>query len=187
MEVIEKIWTYTDLVKEFPSETRVELINNELYMPPAPSFEHQEISSELGFLLQSFVKGRGIGKLLYVPFDVLLDKYTVVQPDILFVSKDNLQNISSRGLEGVPDLVVEIISPSTFHRDSVEKYQLYERYGVKEYWLIEPANQVIEVFKLENGKYALYSFVSSEAGEVAKSALLEGFEVKREEVFMSKS
>lgn len=187
MEVLEKIWTYSDLVREFPSETRVELINNELYMPPAPSFEHQIASKKTFKILDVFVELKQLGQVLYAPFDVLLDKYTVVQPDILFVSKDNLQNISSRGLEGVPDLVVEIISPSTFHRDSVEKYQLYERYGVKEYWLVEPANQVIEVFKLENGKYALYSFVSSEAGEVAKSALLEGFEVKREEVFMSKS
>ncbi|MDW8289065.1 MAG: Uma2 family endonuclease, partial [Flammeovirgaceae bacterium] len=89
--------------------------------------------------------------------------------------------------EGIPNLVVEIISPSTFYRDSVEKFELYERYGVEEYWLVEPANQVIEVFRLVNGKYKLHSFVSCEEGEVAKSAILQGFEVRREEVFPKKN
>lgn len=183
MEVLEKVWTYEDLVKEFPKETRVELINNEIYMPPAPSFEHQIASKKTFKILDAFVELKQLGQVLYAPFDVLLDKYTVVQPDILFVSKENLQNISSRGLQGVPDLVVEIISPSTFHRDSVEKYQLYERYGVKEYWLVEPANQVIEVFRLENNKYVLHSFVNAEAGEEIESYLLQDFKLKRKDIF----
>ncbi len=183
MQTIEKIRTYADLLREFPSETRVELINNEIFMPPAPSFEHQIISKKTFKVFDFFVESKDLGQIIYAPFDVILDEYTVVQPDIVFISKEHLEKITSRGLRGVPDLVVEIISPSTFHRDSVEKFQLYERFGVREYWLVEPANQVIEVFSLEQGKYVLHSFVSSEEGEIAKSALLAGFEVKRSEVF----
>ncbi len=80
-------------------------------------------------------------------------------------------------------MLIEIISPSTFHRDSVEKFQLYEQFGVKEYWLIEPANQVIEVFRLENDKYVLHSFVNVEAGEEIESCLLQGFKLKRKDIF----
>ncbi|MFN3316279.1 MAG: Uma2 family endonuclease, partial [Raineya sp.] len=82
MQIVEKIWTHADLLQEFPKEIRLELINNEIFMPPAPSFEHQEISGDLGFILQTFVKKNNIGKMLYAPFDVILDKHTVVQPDI---------------------------------------------------------------------------------------------------------
>ncbi|MDW8289066.1 MAG: Uma2 family endonuclease, partial [Flammeovirgaceae bacterium] len=123
MPIVEQLWTYERLLAEFPAESRVELIHNEIYMPPAPSLEHQETVSELGFLLQSFVRNGVLGKVFYAPFDVLLDANTVVQPDIVFVRKTNLQVLTQRGCEGIPNLVVEIISPSTFYRDSVEKFE----------------------------------------------------------------
>jgi Uma2 family endonuclease len=152
-------------------------------MSPAPSPEHQEISAEFGFLILGFVKRKKSGKVLFAPMDVKLSASQVVQPDILFISNPHLKIITKKCVEGVPDLVVEIISPSSHYRDTVEKKALYERFGVKEYWLIDPANRVMEVFSLQNGKYALHAFVAEEGQ--ASSALLEGFEVHSSDIFTS--
>ena len=183
MQVLEKIWNYERLLMEFPAETRIELINQSIFMPPAPSTEHQRYSRKLEFKLIEFVESKDLGEVFDTPYDVIFDENTIVQPDLIFISKENAKIISKRACEGVPDLLVEIISPSTFHRDSVEKFQLYEQFGVKEYWLIEPANQVIEVFRLENDKYVLHSFVHAEEGEEIESCILQGFKLKRKDIF----
>jgi len=184
MQTLEKNWTYQTLQEHFFEEVRCEIIANELFMSPAPNTEHQEISRELEFLLYQFIKKNKLGKVFNAPFDVIFDEDNVVQPDLLFISNENLPKLTKRGFEGVPDLVVEIISPSTFYRDSVEKKDFYEQIGVSEYWLIEPANRVIEVFVLENGKYQLFSLVI-EKGK-AQSKVLEGFEAKASEIFSEK-
>ena len=186
METFEKerLWTYSELLEAMPAETLCEIIENKLFMSPAPNTEHQEISGELEFLMRSFCKKNKLGKIYDAPFDVIVDEANVVQPDIIFISNANLDKLSKRGFEGVPDLVVEIISPSTFYRDSHEKKDFYEKIGVQEYWLIEPANRIIEVFFLENQKYQLHSLVV-EKGK-AQSKILEGFEVKAKEIFVSK-
>ncbi|MFN3315693.1 MAG: Uma2 family endonuclease, partial [Raineya sp.] len=152
--------------------------------PPAPNTEHQEISRDLEFCLLLHTKEHKLGKVFDAPFDVILDENNVVQPDIVFIANENLQHLTKRGLEGVPDLVVEIISPSTFYRDSVEKKDLYEKFGVKEYWIVEPANQVVEIFTLKNQKYILHQFVA-EQGKV-QSKLLQGFEIDLKDIFTSK-
>jgi Uma2 family endonuclease len=172
----ESIWTYQRMVNELPAESRYEIINSQLHdMSPTPNSEHQRLSRELEFLLISFVKNNKLGEVFHAPFDTILDKQNVVQPDILFIANDNLKIITKKCVEGVPDLLVEIISPSSYYRDQVEKKELYERFGVKEYWIIDPANRVIEIFILKENKYALHAFVAEE-GKVA-SALLQGFEV----------
>jgi Uma2 family endonuclease len=181
-KIVAQSWTYEDMQAKLPAESRYEVINSELIdMSPTPNSEHQEISAELGFLLLTFVKNKKSGKVLFAPMDVKLDQSNVVQPDILFVSNSNLKIITKKCVEGVPDLTVEIISPSSHYRDTVEKKALYERFGVKEYWLIDPANRVIEVFSLQNNQYGLHAFVAEEG--TATSALLEGFEVHSSDLF----
>ncbi len=181
METLLKTYTYQDLLNEFPAETRCEIIANEIFMPPAPNTEHQFISRELEFIFRVFCKEKRIGKVFDAPFDVILDENNVVQPDIVFIANANLKYLTKKGFEGVPDLLVEIISPSTFYRDSVEKKDLYEQFGVKEYWIVEPANRVIEIFALQNGKYVLHQFVA-EQGKV-QSKFLQGFEVDLKDIF----
>jgi len=185
MQTLEKNWTYQTLQEHFFEEVRCEIIANELFMSPAPNTEHQEVSGEIEFLLRTFCKKNKLGKIFDAPFDVIIDENNVVQPDLLFISNENLPKLTKRGFEGVPDLVVEIISPSTFYRDSVEKKDFYEQIGVSEYWLIEPANQVIEVFTLKNGKYQIFSLVVEKG--VAKSKILQGFEVNSEEIFLEEN
>ena len=183
-KVVTQNWTYEEMQAKLPAESRYEIVNGELIdMSPTPNSEHQEISAELGFLLLTFIKRKKSGKVLFAPMDVKLDKSNVVQPDILFVANTNLKIITKKCVEGVPDLTIEIISPSSHYRDTVDKKALYERFGIKEYWLIDPANRVIEVFFLQNNQYSLHAFVAEEGK--ASSALLEGFEVHSNDIFTS--
>ncbi|MCY7350359.1 MAG: Uma2 family endonuclease [Cytophagaceae bacterium] len=175
-------WTYRDMLERLPPESRYELRANQLLeMSPAPSGEHQKISKRLFRLLDRFVTQHHLGEVDYAPFDVRLDENNVVQPDILFIAQTNTGQMTRQGFEGVPDLLVEIISPSSHYRDTFEKKADYERFGVLEYWLVDPANRVIEVFTLREGQYQLHSFVAENG--TALSALLPGFEAPSGEVF----
>jgi Uma2 family endonuclease len=175
-------WTYQDMLEKLPAESRYEIINGELIdMSPAPNSDHQRISRKMEFAMLKYLEQNSVGELLHAPIDVILNKGNVVQPDILFIKNANLGIITRKCVEGVPDLVVEIISPSSYYRDTVEKKDLYEQFGVKEYWLIDPANRVIEVFTLRENKYGLHAFVAEEGK--ATSALLEGFEVNSSDIF----
>jgi len=180
MEVKEKVWTYEDYLK-LSDDKRYEVINGRLYEMPAPLFEHQDICMALAVLMYNFVKLKKLGKVLSAPFDVILSEDTVVQPDIVFISTENLKNIKEGRLSGSPDLVIEIVSPTSYYRDRYEKFKIYEEAGIKEYWLVYPGERAIEVWALKEGKYELYSIASGE-GKV-KSKVLDGLEVDLKEVF----
>ncbi len=175
-----KVWTYEDYLRH-TDEGRYELINGRLEKMPSPSFEHQEISRNLAFLLWNFVKGKDLGEVLYAPFDVVLGERVVVQPDIVFIAKGNLKNIKEGRLFGPPDLVVEIVSPNTIRRDTFVKKRLYAEAGVKEYWIVYPEERALEVWVLRKGKYDLHSVAEGE-GKV-RSEVLKGLEVGLKEVF----
>ncbi len=174
-----KVLTYEDYLR-LEDERRYELINGRLEEMPAPSFEHQVISRDLEFLLWEYVRKRRIGQVVDAPFDVVLSEMVVVQPDIVFISDENLKNVKNGRLFGSPDLVVEVVSPTSYVRDRYEKFSLYERYGVKEYWIVYPELKAIEVWCLKDGKYVLHSIAAGN-GEV-ESCVLKGFKVKVEEV-----
>ncbi|MEO0215359.1 MAG: Uma2 family endonuclease, partial [candidate division WOR-3 bacterium] len=154
--VKERIWTYEDYLK-LEDDKRYEVINGRLVEMPAPGFEHQKISGLIDFILRKFVYKERIGEVLYAPFDVILSENIVVQPDIVFISNENLKNIKEGRLFGPPDLVVEIVSPGSYKRDRFEKFKIYEEFGVKEYWIVLPGEKVIEVWCLKEGKYVLHS------------------------------
>ncbi len=179
-------WTYNEMLEKLPAESRYEIINNELYdMSPAPNPKHQIISGELEFFLQSFTKKNPIGRAYHAPFDVFFDANNIVQPDIFFILNESVSKISDRGFEGAPDLIIEILSPSSVYRDQVEKKALYEKFQVPEYWVIDPANKVIEVLSLNESKgYFLFNYIVEKG--IATSSLLEGFQVNAEEIFTGK-
>jgi Uma2 family endonuclease len=181
---VTQTWTYDQMLAQLPAESRYEIIHGELIdMSPAPNPEHQRILKNLFRKLDLFVENQQSGEVNFAPYDVLLDQTNLVQPDIFLIAKENTGRTTKKGFTGVPDLVVEIISPSSHYRDTVEKKALYERFGVKEYWLIDPANRVIEVFSLQNNQYILHAFVAEEGK--ATSALLEGFEVHSSDLFIT--
>ena len=143
--------TYEDYAN-MPDDERYELINGELIMAAAPNEPHQEFSMRLGWQFIPAVE-RGLGKVYAAPFDVVLSEYDVVQPDLLFVLRENAHIITGANVQGAPDLVVEILSPSTARRDWNEKRDLYAKYGVKELWIADPDERVVWVMTLRDGVY----------------------------------
>jgi Uma2 family endonuclease len=172
--------TYEDYAKT-PDDERWELLDGELIMAPSPNEAHQSVQAQLGFRLMGFVVERDLGKVYFSPFDVVLSDTDVVQPDLIFVSREREHIITHANIQGAPDLVVEILSPSTAQRDRGVKRRLYAEHGVKEYWQVEPETQTVTVLLLRDG-------VFEEAGAYGKgqslsSPTLEGFAVSLDEIF----
>lgn len=182
----EKRWTYEDYL-HLTDDKRYEILGGKLFMmTPAPEFSHQLISARLQFLIMQFVESKGLGYVVDAPTDVVLDEENVVQPDILFISKENKAIIRKKGVFGPPDLVVEIVSPSTQYRDVYEKKDLYARFQVKEYWIVNPYMKCIEVLSLnEKGTYALFSegYMDEGGNRTVKSKVLQDFILDLGEVF----
>jgi len=168
-------YTYAELVAELPQTNQpCELWDGELVMAPAPSFHHQEIVLRFSHALYNWVAGRKLGKVVNGPIDMVLSPHRVMQPDVVFIASARL-GIIGRTINGPVDLAVEVISLGDRNRDRIEKRDLYEQYGITEYWLIDPEAKTIEVLHLEKNRYQL--FVRASTGESATSKLLPGFEI----------
>ncbi len=175
-----KKYTYEDYCNT-PEDKRYELINGELLMAPSPFINHQRISRKLEVLLDKFVTENESGEVFDAPCDVYFDNENVVQPDILFVSKNNLHIIGEKNIQGDPDLVVEILSEQSVYRDMVRKKKLYAKFGVKEYWIVIPESKQIEIYILEGGTFQLYKALGND--DTLKSPNLGGFKVALKKVF----
>jgi Uma2 family endonuclease len=127
---------------------RYQLIEGDLYMAPAPNRFHQDISFNIGFILAKYLEDRPIGKAYFAPFDVYLTEHDVFQPDLVFIARENFAILTDAGVEGAPDLVIEILSAKTAKLDRKLKIRVYARTGVKELWLVDPDMRVVEVFVL---------------------------------------
>jgi Uma2 family endonuclease len=178
--VVKKKYTYQDYLK-MPEDKRYELIEGELFMTPSPKMDHQRISLRLVSRMARFVEEKGLGEVLEAPADVYLDEESVVQPDILFISKDRINIIGEDNVRGAPDLVIEILSESTAYRDTIQKKMLYARFGIKEYWIAAPREKFIEVYVLKNKEYALVKTYFYD--DALESQVLKGFRVSLKEIF----
>jgi Uma2 family endonuclease len=168
-------YTYAELVAEMPETNQpCELWDGELIMSPAPSFYHQEVTIRFCHQLYDWVTKRKLGKVVAGPIDMVLSPHRVTQPDVAFISQARL-GIITKTINGPVDLAVEVISLGHRSRDRIEKRDLYEQYGVREFWLIDPEAQTVEVLSLENGRYELFRRCTK--GQTAASKLLPGFEV----------
>jgi Uma2 family endonuclease len=163
-------------------ESYYELINGYIMKKSAPRPEHQNISMYLSIQLGTFIKNNQLGKLFAAPIDVFLNGFNAVQPDLLFISSENSHIITEDGIFGIPDLIIEIISPTSIIRDRVDKKNIYEKLNVKEYWIVDAQYKDIEVYTIENGRYELLSGVTMFEGEL-KSNVLAGIEIQLSEVF----
>lgn len=172
--------TYNDYIN-IDDNNRYEVFHGELRMVPAPSTDHQGISTNLSFLIYKFVKEKGLGEVFHAPIDVVFNDDEVYQPDIIFIKGERRNIIKKNAIHGVPDLVVEILSPSSTFYDTVEKKEVYRKYGVQEYWLAFPDEKGIEVLTLEKQGYL--EFCKARKKGMVKSKMLEGLEVDLKEVF----
>jgi len=170
---------YLDIPEE--DENRYELIDGELYMAPAPTWEHQESIGNLYSALRDFVRANELGRVVASPIDVFLSNEDVFQPDIVFVSIERLNIIHSSGVHGAPDLVIEMLSPSTEHRDLTIKRERYAMFDVKEYWLANPIAKTITVLRLQNGTFEQMGVFAE--GTAVETPLLPGLQVDISAVF----
>lgn len=162
--------TPMEIFRFLPEGTLVELINKTFVLEPSPTYVHQSVVGELHWKMKDFVEKHGLGKVLIAPFDVYLDNENAFQPDILFVDAKRTHLFRNDGLYGAPDLIVEILSPSTSRYDRKDKKEVYECCGVKEYWLVDPVTCRAEGFYLAEG--AFRAFPPAEG--IIRSVLLGG-------------
>ncbi|MBF0344999.1 MAG: Uma2 family endonuclease [Nitrospirae bacterium] len=172
-------WSYSDYLL-LDDDHRYEIIGGHLEMTPAPSVNHQVISKRLFIRLNSFVEDNALGTMLYAPVDVVLSDEDVFEPDILFISRHNSHIIEDNAVFGPPDLVIEILSLSTQYRDLHEKRMMYQRYKVREYWIVDPFNRHVEILIL-NDKGSYITHANSE--QYISSNELKGLEVDLDDIF----
>ena len=156
--------TYEDYAALPDDGRRYELHEGELSVTPSPGLDHQDIVGNLFVMLRGHVNARGLGRVFVAPVDCILGDSTVVQPDIVFVETARRSLMSERGIEGAPTLVVEIISPPTVGIDRRRKLQLYARYAVPFYWIVDPPARTIEAYQLTHGAYREAGTLSGTSG-----------------------
>ena len=172
--------TYQDYLSTSDDE-RYELLDGQLVMVPAPNMDHQDIVTNLGTALSVFVKEQELGRLYFAPTDVVLSDTDVVQPDLIFVSREREQVRTPANIQGAPDLIVEILSPSSATRDWRDKRELYARHGVREYWVVDPSNKIVSIMLLQDGVLEIKG--AYVAGDTVASSTLEGFSVALDDIF----
>jgi Uma2 family endonuclease len=136
-----------------PEDKHYEILDGELLLVPAPNIRHQVISLNLATALFQHVAGTDLGRVLQAPCDVVLSQEDIVQPDILFIRGDHAAIIGSANLQGPPDLVVEILSPATRSKDLELKRKTYARFGIQEYWIVDPEAETVEVLVWDEAGY----------------------------------
>ncbi len=175
-------FTYEDYKSLPESETkRYELLGGELVMVPAPDWFHQSILRTLFKHLDQYVEEKRLGEVRFAPLDVMLSEEDVVQPDLLYLSRERLGRVREGAIRGAPDLIVEILSPATAQRDRTYKRTLYARHGVKEYWLVDPDAETIEVLELRRRGYERAGLYKKT--DTLQSPLLPGLKIPLREVF----
>lgn len=166
-------FTYEDLKIMPPDRYRYEIVDGELFVTPAPRTLHQRIVGNLHGYLWQHVRQHGLGEVFVAPYDVVFSHYTVLEPDVLFVSKARLPQITEDNLAGPPDLVAEVLSETTRRIDRDIKMKQYALHGVGEYWLLDPEAKTVEIFRLERDEYKLIARLGF--SETLSSPLFPGF------------
>ncbi|WP_338825988.1 hypothetical protein MTBGP_26520 [Moorella thermoacetica] len=173
-------YTYDDYIR-LDDDNRYEVVEGELLLTPSPGFKHQDVVRKLAGFLSAWIEGQNLGVVITAPFDVVLARDTVLQPDIVYLARENYHRLTNACLQGAPDLVIEVISPSTVRRDRIRKSRLYLKHGVKEYWLVDPEGGTVEIFTYTPEGWRLAGTYSQE--EILNSPLLPGLAIDLNAVF----
>ncbi|MDE3185037.1 MAG: Uma2 family endonuclease [Bacteroidota bacterium] len=145
--------TILEVWESLPEGTLCQLINNQLIMSPAPPNIHQVILNEINVEISLYLRKNKLGEVRIAPYDVHFSEQNILQPDLLFIENKNLDKVQKDGLYVAPDLIIEILSPSTAKLDYKEKKSVYEKFGVTEYFIVDPESKYVNSFFLRKGKY----------------------------------
>jgi Uma2 family endonuclease len=170
--------TYEDFLLLPDDGRRHEILDGEHYVNPSPNTKHQMASLRLVLALGDFVHAYGLGQLFHAPYDVVLSENDVLEPDLIFVSTARRAIITDANIQGAPDLVVEILSPSSRNYDERVKYHAYERFGVTEYWIVDPDAEAVTIYRRAGG-----TFKRVDSGNAITTPLLPGFALEVSAIF----
>ena len=176
--------TYDDFV-HFPDDgNRHELIDGVHHVAPSPDVRHQVIVVRLVVEIATYLKQHPVGRVFVAPLDVVLSNHDVVEPDVLFVATDQTEMLTEKNVQGPPALVVEVLSPSTRKRDAQAKRRLFERAGVREYWLVDPELDTVQVLRLSlEGKLVRVAELSADDNDTLTTPLLPGCAIALPDLF----
>jgi Uma2 family endonuclease len=178
-------FTYDDYVN-FPDDgKRHEIIDGEHYLTPSPNTKHQVVVGNLHLSIGAYLRGRPIGLVLLAPFDVVFSNFDVVEPDLLYISRARMDVLTKAHVRGAPDLVVEILSPGTRRKDALIKRKLYERFGVQEYWIVDPERDVVKIHRRTGDLFGSALELSAGQDEALTTPLLPDWSAPLREVFAS--
>ncbi|MDA8335881.1 MAG: Uma2 family endonuclease [Peptococcaceae bacterium] len=172
--------TYQDYLK-LPEGALYQLIGGELVLSPSPESKHQRIRRKLGVAVANFADEHYLDEVYFAPMDVYFNDEETYQPDIFFVPWNREKIVEKGRINGAPDLVVEVLSPSTARDDLTTKFKTYERYGVREYWVIDPDDEGVGIYLGDKGRLTLHQQVQGQG--LLKSKVLSGFTVEAEYLF----
>lgn len=176
-----KLLTYADYARLTPPDSgNYELHNGKIIFMPTPTGYHQQISMRLSIKMGSYILQKQLGQLLAAPMDTIFSEHDTLQPDLLFVAQERA-HIIKKQVEGVPDFIIEIVSPGNTQKEMSYKKYVYETSGVREYWLIHPEKQT--VMQYENIENELVRLNVLNIDDLLQSKVVEGFEIKVREIF----
>lgn len=176
-------WTVERYWQETREGEHFVILEGEKIVSPSPTSFHQAISLNFSVALHTWAQRTQLGKWRPAPFDVILSNVDVVQPDLVFVRRENLSRLKDKHLQGPPDIVIEILSPGSIRLDRVRKRVLYAKYGVPEYWIVSPEERTVEILRLQtDGQYAVIDVLESE--DALESPLLPGFACPVQDLFV---
>jgi Uma2 family endonuclease len=176
-------FTYEDLL-HFPDDgRRHEIIDGEHYVTPSPNTSHQTIVLNLASAMRAFLAHRPLGAVFVAPFDVLFSDLDVVEPDLLYISRERQAIVTQVQVKGAPDLVVEVLSSGTRRADEITKRKLYERFDVREYWIVDPELETVKIYRRSGAGFGRSLALTLERDERLTTPLLPGLEIPLHAVF----
>lgn len=176
--------TYEDLLALPDDGMRHELIDGEHYVTPAPRPAHQILAGNLHLLIGNYLREHPLGVVMFAPLDVVLSRHDVVEPDLIYFSRERFaRHVCERYADGPPDLVVEVVSPGTRRRDVVTKRRLYERMRIAEYWIVDPRTETVTVYRLRGARYQRAAHLTLEDGAILRTPVFPGLALPLTRIF----
>ncbi len=179
-----KLYTYSDYLKLPEDGIRYEILNGELFMSPAPTTGHQLTLKRFLVAIENFLEKDPVGEVLPAPTDVILSEINILQPDIVFITRERFDILTDANIQGAPDLVVEVLSRGTAKRDRQEKLTQYSRFEVQEYWMVDHERRWVEVWRREKGALHLHKRLAEH--QILTTPLLPGLKIRLAKIFRSR-